>query len=108
MQITVKINEKRLDQLLSGHGGSMSTSWLREWIVDRAPNGDVSKITARWLAENDTEASGEFKLGKIHNGISRFVQDHPKHFADFMGENDDDVTFDVAAQCIVFGKIVYG
>jgi len=32
----------------------------------------------------------------------------PRHFADFIAENDDAETADVFLQCCLFGRIVFG
>jgi hypothetical protein len=45
---------------------------------------------------------------KILKGLKIFQRDYPKHFADFLSENDDATTGDVFLQCCVFGEVIYG
>lgn len=47
-------------------------------------------------------------LVKIKKGLSIMSKDFPRHYADFLNENEDAVTGDVFLQCCIFGKIIYG
>lgn len=40
--------------------------------------------------------------------LALMAQNHPSHFADFMGENEDATTADVFMQMLVLGELVYG
>jgi hypothetical protein len=44
----------------------------------------------------------------IESGLQVMADKYPKHFADFMSEEDDCVTADVFLQCCLFGDIIYG
>jgi hypothetical protein len=44
----------------------------------------------------------------IKTGLTVFAQKHPKHFADFVNENDDAETGDMFLQCVCFGEVIYG
>lgn len=41
-------------------------------------------------------------------GLQVMAAKYPKHFADFMEENEDAETGDVLAQCALFGEVVFG
>ena len=44
----------------------------------------------------------------LEKGLHRFAKKYPKHFGDFVQENDDAITGDVFLQTCLFGEIVYG
>ncbi len=46
-------------------------------------------------------------LDALKRGIAEMAKREPRHFADFMNENDDAVTADVFMQCCAFGEVVY-
>ena len=45
---------------------------------------------------------------KLIAGLQVMANKYPRHFADFLAENDDAGTADVYLQCCLFGEIVYG
>lgn len=45
---------------------------------------------------------------KVEQGLQRMAKKYPRHFGDFMNENEDADTGDVFIQCCVFGDVVYG
>lgn len=47
-------------------------------------------------------------LPAIVKGVQVMARAYPRHFRDFMEENDDASTADVFLQCVVFGKVIYG
>lgn len=51
-----------------------------------------------------------FRLDRcaIQHGLTVMREKAPRHFADFINENDDAVTGDVFLQCCLFGEVVYG
>jgi len=53
---------------------------------------------------------GPYRLdrGAIVNGLQLMAQNHPKHFADIVAENDDADTADVFLQCCLMGEVVFG
>ena len=50
----------------------------------------------------------ELSLTSIQEGLAVMARDFPRHYADFLGENDDAETGDVFLQCCLFGDVVYG
>jgi hypothetical protein len=64
-------------------------------IVDRElPDEEQEHWTLNWEA--------------CKRGLEVMARKYPRHFADFVGENDDAITGDVFLQCCLFGKLVYG
>lgn len=51
-----------------------------------------------WLLNRET----------IQSGLQTMANDYPKHFADFMNENDDADTGDVFLQCCLLGEVRFG
>lgn len=47
-------------------------------------------------------------LQTIAKGLQIMAEKHPKHWADFMAENDDAITGDVFLQCALLGEVIYG
>lgn len=47
-------------------------------------------------------------LKAIKKGLQIMAKDYPRHFNDFMQENDDACTSDVFLQCCLFGEVVFG
>ena len=46
-------------------------------------------------------------LAEIRSGLAVMANRFPRHFGDFMNENDDATTADVFLQCCVFGDVIY-
>lgn len=58
--------------------------------------------------EADTEKCYTLDRAAIENGLQLMATKYPKHFADFITENDDNDTADVLVQFALFGDIIYG
>jgi hypothetical protein len=63
-----------------------------------------SDFEARSIDEN-TYLLG---LNQITSGAKAMAAQYPRHWADFIAENDDADTSDVFLQCCIFGTVVYG
>lgn len=109
MKFHLEISDVRITDLLHGHGGSYSMSWLDEisgqWID--------GSCTVRFLREDQDEGDepkGRKRIGSatVRKAMALFAKNSPRHFGDFLEENDDDITFDVFAQYCIFGKVIYG
>lgn len=44
----------------------------------------------------------------IDRGLAAMAKDFPRHWGDFIRENEDACTGDVFIQCCLFGEVVYG
>lgn len=60
--------------------------------------------------EGDPDNGTEHRLdlGVIRRGLLVMAAKYPRHFGDFMAENDDADTGDVFLQCCLFGEVKYG
>ena len=43
----------------------------------------------------------------IRRGIRRMAKLYPRHYADFINEDDDAITGDVFLQCCLFGEVIF-
>ena len=108
MRITLDISDRRITDLLHGHSGNHSP-WMRglsgKWDGKRG-------ATVRFDREEDNEGDGKgvktIRRPHVLQGLRIMAMTCPNRFADFLEESDDDLAFDVAWQCILFGKIIYG
>jgi hypothetical protein len=57
---------------------------------------------------DDEGEDGFLDRESIQKGLQVMAERYPKHFADFIAENDDGDTGDVFLQCAVLGQLVYG
>lgn len=107
MKITLNITDTRITDLLHGHGGG-SSPWLHEltgaWNKKRG-------FRVKYDREQDEEGSnkGRKLIGKraVARGLAIMAAQEPYRFSQFLEENDDEICFDTALQCIIFGKCVY-
>lgn len=106
MKITIEISDKRITDLIHGHGGSYSP-WLHELVGEwNGPRGCRVKFDRE--KDEEGESKGRMRIGRraIARGMTIFAK--LPSFGDFIEENDDDITFDTFLQCVIFGKLVYG
>jgi len=108
MNISVTISDQAVLDLFTGHGGSYS-SWLHEFE-------QLGMGTGRYRAVYDLEDGAEGDAGgfntfgpdDIAKGLGIMAQESPRQFGQFLAGDADDLTFDIALQCVVFGKVIYG
>lgn len=62
------------------------------------------------IVDREGEDPKEYTLDMpaMRRGIQVMADKYPRHFSDFLTENDDADTSDVFLQCCLFGEIVYG
>lgn len=103
MELKIRIPDKRINDLLHGHGGSASL-WLHSL------DGDLpDKVaTVRFNRENGGCGEKIVERSDVENGLAIMCAECPYQFGEFLDDNDDDITFDTAWQFIIFGKLVYG
>lgn len=108
MKVTFEITDKRVTDLIHGHGGSYSP-WLHEFSGKwNSPKGALAKYDLE--AGEEGNGKGKMRIGRkaIERGLALMAVDLPNHWEQFMSENDDDITFDSIMQYCIFGKLVYG
>ena len=134
MEVQTEISDESIRGLLCGAFEGGSNYWYSQldWeLPDGASIDDFRKGGSRqgdtywhWcqliplvdeegfaLTLVDAEDGGKFHRitrSDIENGVKIFAKDYPRHFSNFISENDDAITADVFLQCVVFGEVIYG
>lgn len=118
VNLTLNIPQERIADLLCCAIEGGSTYWCsscdRQGGIsqEQAPyRQDVPFVNGGWLEVCDGENKNKayrLDLNAIKKGLNVMATKYPKHFADFMAENEDAITGDVFFQCCVFGDAIYG
>ena len=125
--VVTNISHERMVDLIVGAFEGGSTSWLSRAASPFLPhvpgiefNNPAYSDTRFWRAGGqmlltyDNPGKGPKQLTKavrnieLIQGLQIMAQQYPRHFADFMQENDDADTADVFMQCVVLCEVVYG
>lgn len=132
MSTTVTVEQKVdandiVNLLVTAFDGNMTSMWARaetdmpdepDWSWCKNPEQwkDVRKcyvasycggsVTMIDLEDDDKR----YRLDKaaLEKGIKVMAEKFPRHFSDFLTENDDAITGDVYVQCCCFGDVIYG
>lgn len=95
-----------LDPPIERGADGSHTAWPVLYI---AATTEGHHITLEEIGEGDEPpVKHRLSLGEIRKGLLVMAAKYPKHFGDFMGENDDADTADVFLQCCLLGEVVYG
>ena len=130
MQITVNLDipTQRIADLMvtafeGGSGYWRHASDVALAVPDRAPGTIYYADPAFWdgggqiivrYDDPDKDDEGEstgrkvFGLTQLAKGLQIMAEKYPRHFADFVAENDDADTGDCFLQCVILGEVVYG
>lgn len=117
VKTVVKIPQERIKDLLIGAFEGSSKHWY--CIQDRTKNSDLYVdepfIVGGFILIDDSMADDptlalpiKLDFERLEIGLAVFAEKEPRHFGDFISENDDAVTADVFLQCCVFGEVIYG
>lgn len=60
------------------------------------------------VPEDDDGKKYTLDLNAVKKGLKVMAKDYPRHFTDFVKENDDACTGDVFLQCCLFGEVIFG
>jgi hypothetical protein len=83
-------------------GGSLT-------IRDTEEEADLNLAKKKGCADLKTKLNDKIlNLQSITKGLQIMANKEPRHFADFMQENDDADTGDVFLQCCLFKEVIYG
>lgn len=116
MKITteVEISNERISDLLCSAFEGGSTYWAvvksvegrdkAEYIHDVPLNGGKILISDQ---EGDLSTKS-LDMSTIESGLHLMAKKFPRHFTDFINENDDACTGDVFLQCCLFDDVIYG
>jgi hypothetical protein len=72
------------------------------------PGGALLISDAKVADDPDVFRTERLNMTKLKEGLKVMAQKYPRHFANFMSENDDADTGDVFLQCALFGDVIYG
>ena len=118
--VTVKqtISQERLEDLLCCAFEGGIGYWAR--IVDATWSSGVDyshQLPVRGGAVRLGDSTGEgwpegarpiLSRDSIRRGLQTMADKYPRHWSDFVRENEDAITGDVFVQCVVFGEVVFG
>lgn len=112
--VSFQISRERIGDLVCNALEGGSTYWLDGFKPDSYPEGTSwgheavahgADFTIRFdCGEKQHVVSGS----RLANALELMARKYPKHFADFLNENDDADTGDVFFQLLCFGEVVYG
>lgn len=86
---------------------------MSPWLNEITNKGSKSKPLYRVKFDREEDEEGGttglllVNTNKIKEGLECMASINPYQFSQWLNCDDDDVTFDVAWQCIIFGKLVY-
>ena len=122
MKVTIEMPEQRIQDLLCNAFEGGSNYW---YVINgkNYPEGQTKEslgiefehlelpFKGGSLIVGDfdgDEGDKVLDLKAIKKGLRIMANKHPRHFGDWLGENDDATTGDVFLQCCLFGEVVYG
>lgn len=107
MNITIALDDKRVFDLLTSHAGRVS-DWLHSVTMPNLKDGGHAHYDTKTDKEGEGTGRKHVTYDQIGAGLAKMAVGNPYQFGQFMTENDDDATFDVAWQFILLGEEVYG
>lgn len=122
INITIELNEERVGHLLCTAFEGGANYWYCDLEVVQFPEGKSKTDFEYWHTEVPLEKGGvlgfrdkwddfgdlRLDLESITKGLHMMQDKYPRHWADFVNENQDAITGDVFLQCCVLGGITYG
>lgn len=131
MTISDYPTQRVLDLIIDALDSGAISYWLRGPVVVNLPEG-FEPDALSWLeasakpwtcrrcyfaplvaggslvlpVEDGTDAV--LDIGAVTRGLQVMESKAPRHFADWLSENEDAITADVFFQCCAFGELVYG
>ncbi len=115
--------KKRIEDLLCGafEGGSNYWYFIEKFNYPEGQNKkslgiEFAHIELPFKGGSLTITTPEEEDGKEYildeqaciRGLNTMAEKYPRHYADWLAENDDAITADVYLQCCLFGELVYG
>lgn len=119
--VTLAFDQQRVEDLLTNALEGGSNYWYRidEYNYGYGRNHTDFKFPHIQVAVEggfvlfsvpEDEDGKQYKLDRsaLRRGLAIMARKYPRHFADWVAENDDAETGDVFLQCCLFGETVYG
>jgi hypothetical protein len=126
IEIKISVSQGRISDLLCNAFEGGSNYWylitsqkkppvlsFRSDVKEVYPHLDYPLNEGGSLKIQDMEGENRKKrytldLEAVKRGLEIMARDYPRHWADFISENDDGDTGDVFLQCCLFGEAIYG
>lgn len=114
VQVKTDIAKQRIDDMLCNAFEGGSTYWCNKIVVE---NGDycggewgheVLTRGGNLIVHVQDDENAIVKGSDLVAGLEIMADKYPRHWADFIAENDDADTADCFFQVLCFGEIVYG
>jgi hypothetical protein len=116
----LSIDDQRLKDILCSAFEGGSNYWIEKVNILRRPEcaeywheSPVTDGVLEVIVSEDEPIEGKGKKflldrAKLQSGLDAMAKLYPRHFADFISENDDATTGDVFLQCCLFGEAIFG
>lgn len=97
MRVVIKLDRRRIADMLCTRG------------CDYWAEFDGVKVRVR-IDDSAEHAGKKYVLtdSRLRRGMQLMAIKYPRHFADYLAENDDAETADVLVQLACFGELIYG
>jgi len=126
MQIPIDVSKQDIMYQFCAAFEGGSNYWLRGWAW--AGKKEPKDSICIWYADeelynedmlieveyddpdSDDGSTKEYKITykDLVKGLKVMANDHPRHFANMIGDNADAITADVFLQCVLFKDVIYG
>lgn len=133
VKITIKITAQKIaDMMISAiEGNHMTRSWCAglywntqeatppnwtggPWYANPDMYDGCFQIEVHEIVDESKPAQGDnVKIHKcnqfaVQRGIELMARSNPRHFGDWMADQDDGETADIFLQCVALGEVRYG
>lgn len=123
VEVKQEVTLQRISDLLCSafEGGSNYWYNIEEFVkpenFNNSEEGDekfrhlsypINEGGALLISDGEDDTKHILNLESIKKGLKVMARDYPRHFNDFMQENDDACTGDVFLQCCLFGEVIFG
>lgn len=107
--ISLEIDTQRVVDLFISACEGGSNYWCRE-LTPKGKHRDPYEAMLGGFAVIEMENGKKHTVSResIQKALGAFPSKYPRHFADWIAENDDAETADVFLQLCVFGDAIYG
>lgn len=97
------------DEGLESNGVNREPDVFKHIQYPLSPGGAVI-VSAKEEDYTDKDGKTQWRLDlvSIKVGLQVFADKYPKHYGDFINDNDDGDTADCFLQCALFGEMIYG
>jgi hypothetical protein len=76
--------------------------WHHAYILPFIKDGAIV------IEDKEEKTTHTLTKDKVISGLKTMAVKYPRHFMDFINENDDSITADIFLQSCLFGEVIYG